>query len=96
MLVNLNQAVRRSVMTARQRSNMVAEFNHDALLRADLTERYASYQIGLNSGFMKPNEVRQLENLPPVPGGDQLMVQAQMIPITQVGQTTAPATTGAA
>ena len=96
MLVNLNQAVRRSVMTARQRSNMVAEFNHDALLRADLAERYASYQIGLNSGFMKPNEVRQLENLPPVPGGDQLMVQAQMIPITQVGQTTAPATTGAA
>lgn len=96
LLVNLNQAVRRCVLTPKQRANLTVEFNHDALLRADLAERYGAYQIGMNTGFIKPNEARQWENLPPVEGGDQLMVQAQMVPITQVGKPAETATTGAA
>jgi hypothetical protein len=34
---------------------------------------------------MMPDEVRSLENLPPVEGGNQLMVQSSMIPIANIG-----------
>ena len=66
----------------------------DALLRGNIKDRYAVYVSGIQGGVLKINEARQLENLPPVVGGDQLMVQAQMTPITQLGRPAAP--TGAA
>lgn len=94
MLVNLDQAVRKWVLTPKQRSTMTAEFSHDALLRGNTKDRYAIYESGIRGGVLKINEARQLENLPPEPGGDQLMVQAQMVPITQIGRQAAP--TGAA
>lgn len=90
MLVNLDQAVRKWVLTPKQRSTMTAEFSHDALLRGNIKDRYAVYESGIRGGVLKINEARQLENLPPEPGGDQLMVQAQMIPVTQIGRQAAP------
>lgn len=47
-----------------------ARFNMEALLRPDTTTRYALHTQALTSGFMSVNEVRDLEGLPPVPGGD--------------------------
>lgn len=92
MLVNIEQAITKRVLTPRQRSEFVSEISHDALLRGSLRQRYESYQLGINGGFLQINEARQFENLPPVAGGDQLLVQAQMTPINQIGQ---PADTGA-
>lgn len=45
------------------------EFLLDGLLRADTKTRYESYQIALdpNTGWMVPSEVRDLENLNPLP-----------------------------
>lgn len=48
------------------------KLNLDALLRASLTDRYASYSVGIESGFLLPNEARALEELPPIPGGDSV------------------------
>jgi HK97 family phage portal protein len=45
------------------------KFNVNALLRGDLKSRYEAYQIGLDSGFQNPDEVRGLEEMPPIPGG---------------------------
>jgi len=86
MLVNIDQAVRKRVLNGRQRASMTAEFSHDALLRGNIKDRYAVYAVAVNNGLKTHNECRQLENEPPMPGGDQLMVQAQMIPITQIGK----------
>jgi hypothetical protein len=35
---------------------------------------------------MSRNEVRRLENLPPIPGGDVYTVQSNLLPIEQLGQ----------
>lgn len=51
---------------------MVAEFNADAIQRADRKSRYEAHAIGINAGFVTPNEVRALEDLPPIEGGDEL------------------------
>lgn len=52
------------------------EFLVDALLRGDTKSRAESYQIALggnnNPGYMTVDEVREKENLPPIPGGDVL------------------------
>lgn len=44
--------------------------NLDALLRASLSDRYASYAVGISQRFLTINEARRLEDLPPVPWGD--------------------------
>lgn len=49
-----------------------AEFNLDGLQRGDFKTRMEGYGIGIQNGFMAVNEVRRLENLPPVEGGDEL------------------------
>ena len=54
-----------------------AEFVTDGLLRGDSAGRSGYYRQALGGGggpgWMTPNEVRRLENLPPVDGGDKLI-----------------------
>jgi HK97 family phage portal protein len=46
-----------------------ARFNVDALLRTDTAGRYAVYTQARNAALMTPDEIRALENLPPLPDG---------------------------
>lgn len=48
-------------------SDFYCEFLTDSLLRGDPTVRYAAYNVGLTAGFLTVDEVRQYENLPPLP-----------------------------
>lgn len=54
----------------------VARFNLDAILRPDTATRYAAHATALSAGFLTVNEVRALEGLPPVAGGDVLTKSA--------------------
>lgn len=45
----------------------------DALLRTSTTSRYTAYEKALRNGFMTPNEVRALEELPAVEAGDEIL-----------------------
>lgn len=62
------------------------EFNVDTILRSDIKTRYESYRIGIQSGFLSPNEVRKKENLPAKEGGDELLANGSMIPIIMAGK----------
>jgi HK97 family phage portal protein len=46
------------------------KFKTGAFLRSDLKTRYESYKLGIEAQFILPNEVRALEELAPIPGGD--------------------------
>lgn len=50
----------------------VARFNIDALLRTDTKTRYEAHNIALRAGFATVNEIRALENMPPIEGGNVL------------------------
>ena len=43
------------------------KFNVDGVLRSDLKTRYEAHAIGIDSGFLTVDEVRQLEDRPPLP-----------------------------
>ena len=45
------------------------KFAVEGLLRGDVKSRYDSYRIALQEGFMNPDEVRELEDRPPIPDG---------------------------
>ncbi len=42
----------------------------------------------IQNGVMTRNEVRDLEDLAPLPGGDELMVQMQMVGLKDQGNKT--------
>ena len=87
LLKSIEQAVRKRVMTPAQRSRMSCEFSYDALLRSSLKDRSEIYAKQVQNGLKTRNECRQLENDPPVDGGDVLTVQSNLLPIAQLGQT---------
>jgi phage portal protein, HK97 family len=63
-------------------SNRYIEFNVDGLLRGDFKTRMDAHAASIQNGIRTPNEVRDAENLPPMPAGDDLMIQGATVPIT--------------
>lgn len=61
-IVLLEQALSAIVGTGTQ-----VKYNVGALLRGDVKTRYESYKIGLDEDFLQLEEVRALEDLPPLP-----------------------------
>lgn len=61
------------LLTTHGLPNVFVKLNMDALLRAGTKERYDAYAVALQSGFQTINEVRRLEDSPPVPWGDTPM-----------------------
>ncbi len=84
-LVRIEQAIDKRVLTSAQRAEFTPEFNIDALLRASFKERMEGHAIAIRSGIRTPNEARQLENDAPMEGGDDLIVQAQMLLLKNIG-----------
>jgi HK97 family phage portal protein len=68
-LTRIEQALERSLITD---ESLYCEFTTGDLLRTDQKSRYEAYRVGLSAGFLSVNEVRRLENLPEVEGGDEL------------------------
>lgn len=90
-LKRIEQAASKQLLTTADRiSGVTIEFNLDGLLRGDSASRASFYESGLRNGWRTINEVRALENMPPVAGGDVPRMQSQNIPITQAGQEEAP------
>lgn len=61
-------------------------FNINVILRSDIKTRYEAYRIGIQSGFLRSNEAREKEELPPDPNGDRLLVNGNMMPIEMAGE----------
>lgn len=85
ILVDIEQAIRKQIMSPAQRIKYTAEFNQDALLRSNQKDRADIYSSMTQNGIITRNEVRQLENLEPLPGGDSLTVQVNMTQLATLG-----------
>lgn len=88
LLTNIEQAIRKRVLSPAQRARMHVEFGFDALLRANAKDRADLYAKHVQNGIMTRNEVRQLENLPPdtSPGANRLTAQSNLVPLDLLGQ----------
>jgi len=86
-LENIELSARVNLLPVKEQNDWEIELDFDALLRADMIARYEAYGKAVNNGLLTPNEARDNEGLIGLPGGDQLMINSALIPITQAGQT---------
>lgn len=92
-LKRIEQAMAKQLLSVQDRlAGVTIEFNLEGLLRGDSAARAGFYESMTRIGAYTINEVRALENLPPVPGGDVPRMQMQNVPITQAGEQPAGAT----
>jgi HK97 family phage portal protein len=90
MLVQIEQALTRRVLTPAQRVQFTVEWSFDGLLRANLKDRAQIYATLTQNGVMTRNEARQLENMPPVEGGNQATAQTNLAPLAKLGEEPEP------
>ena len=76
LLVNIEQEIGRCLLDSDD--EIFAEFSVEGLLRADSAGRAAYYTSALQNGWMSRNDVRRLENMPPIDGGDIYTVQLNL------------------
>ncbi|HEV2502341.1 MAG TPA: phage portal protein [Mesorhizobium sp.] len=94
-LKRIEQAISKRIFSPEDRARFSVKINYEDLLRGDTVARSAFYTALLNAGVMTINEVRALEGLPPVAGGDVPRMQMQNVPISgapgQIGHNGGPA-----
>lgn len=86
MARRIEQAMNAALLTADGRRRHFIEHDMGALLRGDLGARYDAYRVGREAGFLSVNEIRRLENLPPVPGGDGHLQPMNMIELGKTAE----------
>ncbi|MCZ7414305.1 phage portal protein [Streptomyces sp. WMMC897] len=80
-LVRWEQAILTQLLLREERERYYPEFLRAALLRGDLKARYDAYAVGRQWGWLSANDVLEMENRNPIPGGDQYLVPLNMVPV---------------
>jgi HK97 family phage portal protein len=84
-LIRIEQALWSCLLTrTEQDQGYVIKFNPEGLLRGDTKSRSEHYRNMRGIAGMTVNEVRELENLPRVEGGDDLHMPLNMAPLDQL------------
>lgn len=73
------------LLTWRERvEGYMFRFDVTAMLRADMATMAEAHQKAIRGGWMRPNEVRERDGLPPDPNGDTLLVSRDLQPLSQL------------
>lgn len=82
----MEQAFNLRLLSHAERQRYTIKFNVDTLLRGDFKTRTDGYQTLIQNGVMSINEVRALENMNKVDGGDKRFMQLNMTTIEKIGE----------
>jgi HK97 family phage portal protein len=85
ILVSLEESLAFQLLTPAEREDYSIEFLVDALLRGDTESRFKAYSIARVNGWMSANEIRERENMNPLPPevGDVYLTPVNMAPADQ-------------
>lgn len=85
-LRRIEQAISKDLLTTAERQRYYPKFSVEGLLRADSTARAAFYAAMVNNGILTRDEVRELEDRPPMGGNAAVLtVQSAMTTLDSVG-----------
>jgi HK97 family phage portal protein len=87
-LTRIEQAIKKRLLPPAERGKVYAEFLFEGLFRADSVGRAALLASLGQNGYLTRNEGRAMDNKPPMPGGDVLTVQSNLVPLDQLGKVT--------
>lgn len=74
------QAIARDLIDETE-TDVYAKFNIAGLLKGDTKARYEAYTKGRQWGWLSANDVRALEDMNPIEGGDQYLTPLNMVPL---------------
>jgi len=77
--VNFETSIDRDLLTDDEQDTYYTKFNLNSLLRGNITERFAAYQVGINAEVLNPNECRQWEDLNQYEGGDEFRTRTSSL-----------------
>jgi len=83
----IEQEIRRALIIVTERQKYYAEFNADGLMRTDSKGRADMMATLADHGLRTRNELRALDNMPPLPGGDDLTIPVNLTPAQDLGKT---------
>lgn len=78
-LERIESSIKRHLMPESEWMTRDIEFNFDALLRANRSERLDAQSKAVNSGILAPNEARKEEGLPPQNGGEYIYLNGSLV-----------------
>lgn len=87
-LVRWEQEMKRKLISPLERNTQHIEFNIAGLLRGDLQSRYAAYAVGRQWGWLNADEIRELENMNPLPdgAGQKYLSPVNMVPADRLDE----------
>ena len=95
--VRWEQAMNQQLLSKEEQGRYFIKFNVDGLMRGDYESRMNGYAIGRQNGWLSANDIRELEDLNRIPtedGGDEYLVNGNMLPVKDAGQFYQTNTTG--
>lgn len=79
-LVRWEQSINRRLFTeAERQQGYFVEHLVDGLLRGDIKSRYEAYSIARTGGWFSANDIRSMENMNPIEGGDIYLQPLNMV-----------------
>ena len=87
-VIRWEQSLQRSLILPGEKGKYFIKLNVDGLLRGDYQSRMNGYAVGRQNGWFSANDIREMENLNPIPdeeGGNLYLINGAMTKLADAG-----------
>ena len=78
-------AMKKTLLSPSEKKDYFFKLNVEGLLRGDYKTRMEGYSIGIQNGFLSPNDVRELEDMNPIEHGDIYVANGNLLKLQDIG-----------
>ncbi len=84
-VIRWEMSLQKALLSESEKGKYFIKYNVEGLLRGDYKSRMDGYAIGIQNGFLSPNDVRSLENMNTIENGDIYAMNGNMLKLEDVG-----------
>lgn len=87
-VIRWEQSMQKSLFLPEEKKQFFLKFNVNGLMRGDYESRMTGYSIGRQNGWLSANDIREMEDMNPVPdedGGNLYLVNGSMTKLRDAG-----------
>jgi len=87
-VIRWEQSLQKALLLPQEKKEYFLKLNVDGLLRGDYQSRMNGYSIGRQNGWLSTNDIREMENMNPIPaeeGGDLYLINGNMTKLKDAG-----------
>ena len=87
-VIRWEQSIQKALFLSQEKKEYFVKMNVDGLLRGDYESRMKGYSIGIQNGFMCPNDIRRLESMDLIPveeGGEFFLTNGNLCRLKDAG-----------